>query len=207
MPHVAQEQTCKGRMRWRRPRSVALKLPFFCPQPPRAGGLDSVRISLGRPQSPCVVYSIHGLVALLLRFSVVVGGAVEPPAAQTFERARLWHPHDVPPTRSSLLDRGAQDVICGPIFSWCFGLQRRGSMPPHGLGMACTWVEQRTSRGRSRSFDWSSSSSAPRGACSPCAPRSAILSARAACGGRGSGFRRCWEANEVGWACHRRGIV
>ena len=58
-----------------------------------------------------MVYSIHGLVALLLRFSVVVGGAVEPPAAQTFERARLWHPHYVPPTRSSLLDRGVQDVI------------------------------------------------------------------------------------------------
>jgi hypothetical protein len=115
------------------------------------------------PQSPCVVYSIHGLVALLLRFSVVVGGAVEHPAAQIFKRARLWHLHYIPPTRSSLLDRGAQDVICGPIFSWCFGLQRRGSMLPHGLGMACTWEEQRTSRGRSRSFDWSSYSSAPRG--------------------------------------------
>ena len=91
------------------------------------------------PMSLCVVYSIHGLVALLLRFSVVIGGAVEPPAAHTFERARLWHPHDVPPTCSSLLDRGAQDVICGPILSLCFGLQRRGSMPPHGLDMACTW--------------------------------------------------------------------
>jgi len=110
------------------------------------------------PMSLCVVYSIHGLVALLLRFSVVIGGAVEPPAAHTFERARLWHPHDVPPIRSSLLDRGVQDVICGPIFSLCFGLQRRDSMPPHGLGMACTWEEQRTSRERSRSFDWSSSS-------------------------------------------------
>ena len=63
------------------------------------------------PMSLCVVYSIHGLVALLLHFSVVIGGAVEPPAAHTFERARLWHPHYVPPTRSSLLDRGAQDVI------------------------------------------------------------------------------------------------
>ena len=207
MPHVAQEQNCKGRVRWRRPCSVALKLPFFRPQPWTAGGLDSARVSLGRPQSPCVVYSIHGLVALLLRFSVVIDGAVEPPAAHTFERARLWHPHDVPPTCSSLLDRGAQDVICGPIFSWCFGLQRRGSMPQHGLGMACTWEEQRPSRGRSRSFDWSSSSSAPRGTCSPCAPRSAILSARAACGGRGSGFRRCWQATEVGWACHRRRIA
>ena len=91
------------------------------------------------PMSLCVVYSIHGLVALLLRFSVVIGGAVEPPAAQTFKRARLWHLHYVPPTRSSLLDRGAQDVICGPIFSWCFGLQRCGSMPLDGLGMACTW--------------------------------------------------------------------
>ena len=159
------------------------------------------------PMSPCVVYSIHGLVALLLRFSVVIGGAVEPPAAHTFERARLWHPHDVPPIRSSLLDRGVQDVICGPIFSLCFGLQRRDSMPPHGLGMACTWEEQRTSRERSRRFDWSSSSSAPRGTCSPCAPRSAILSARAACGGRGSGFRRCWQATEVGRACHRRRVA
>ena len=83
-----------------------------------------------------MVYSIHGLVALLLRFSVVVGGAVEPPAAQTFERARLWHLHDVPPTRSSLLDRGAQDVICGPLLSLCLGLQRLCPMPPHGLGMA-----------------------------------------------------------------------
>ena len=55
--------------------------------------------------------------------------------AQTFKRARLWHLHDVPPTRSSLLDRGAQDVICRPIFSWCFGLQRCGSMPLGGLGM------------------------------------------------------------------------
>ena len=93
-----------------------------------------------------------------MRFSVVIGGAVEPPAAQTFKRARLWHLHYVPPIRSSLLDRGVQDVICGPIFSLCFGLQRRDSMPPHGLGMACTWEEQRTSRERSRSFDWSSSS-------------------------------------------------
>ena len=83
-----------------------------------------------------MVYSIHGLVALLLRFSVVVGGAIEPPAAQTFERARLWHLHAVPPTRSSLLDRGAQDVICGPIFSLCLGLQRLCPMPPHGLGKA-----------------------------------------------------------------------
>ena len=153
-----------------------------------------------------MVYSIHGLVALLLRFSVVVGGAVEPPAAQTFERARLWHPHHVPPTRSSLLDRGVQDVICGPIFYRCFWLQRRGSMPPLGLGMACTWVEQRTSKGRSRSFDWSSSSSAPRGTCSPCAPRSAILSAPAACGGQGSGFFRCWRATEDGWSCGRPDI-
>ena len=83
-----------------------------------------------------MVYSIHGLVALLLRFSVVVGGAVEPPAAQTFERARLWHLHAVPPTRSSLLDRGAQDVICGPIFSMIIGLQRLSSMHSRGLGKA-----------------------------------------------------------------------
>ena len=83
-----------------------------------------------------MIYSIHGLVALLLRFSVVVGGAVEPPPAQTFERARLCHPHGVPPTRSFLLGRGAQDVICGPIFSSCLSQQRLWSMPPHGLGMA-----------------------------------------------------------------------
>ena len=83
-----------------------------------------------------MVYSIHGLVGLPLRFSIAIGGAVEPPAAHTFERASLCHLDDAPTVRSSLLDRGAQDVICGPIFSWCFGLQRRGSMPPHGLGMA-----------------------------------------------------------------------
>ena len=138
---------------------------FFVCDRAQAAATPSAHVSLGRPQSPCVVYSIHGLVALLLRFSVVVVGAVEPLAAQAFERARLWHLHDVPPTRSSLLDRGEQDVICGPIFSWCFGLQRRGLMPPHGLGIACTWEEQRTSRGRSRSVDRSSSSSAPRGTC------------------------------------------
>ena len=79
------------------------------------------------------------------------------------------------------------------------------------LHMAWAWPARGLSRGRSRSFDWSSSSSgsAPRGTCSPtpCAPRRAILSARAACGGRGSGFRRCWEATEVGWACHWRRIT
>ena len=86
-----------------------------------------------------MVYSIHGLVGLPLRCIVAIGGADEPSAAHTFERARLCHLDDAPTVRSSLLDRGAQDVICGPIFLLCFGLQRRGSMPPHGLGMACTW--------------------------------------------------------------------
>ena len=151
---------------------------------------SSVCANCAAPMSLCVVYSIHGLVALLLRCSVVFGGTVEHPAAKTFIRARLWHVDDAPTVRSSLLDRVAQDVICGPKVSWCFGLQRRGSMLPHGLAMTCTWEEQRTTRGRSRRFDWSSSSSAPRGTCTACAPRSAILSARAACGGQGSGFFR-----------------
>ena len=96
------------------------------------------------PMSLCVVYSIHGLVALLLRFSVVIGGAVEPPAAHTFERARLWHPHDVPPIRSSLLDRGVQDVICGPIFSLCSGC--RGAI--RCRHMAWAWPARGKSRGR-----------------------------------------------------------
>ena len=76
---------------------------FFVCDRAQAAATPSAHVSLGRPQSPCVVYSIHGLVALLLRFSVVVVGAVEPLAAQAFERARLWHLHAVPPTRSSLL--------------------------------------------------------------------------------------------------------
>lgn len=37
--------------------------------------------------------------------------------------------------------------------------------------------------------------------------RSASLSARAACGGWGSGFWRCWEATEVEWAYHWRRIA
>ena len=40
----------------------------------------------------------------------------------------------------------------------------------------------------------------------PCAPRSAILSAPAACGGRGSGSFRCWRATEDGWSCGRPDI-
>ena len=83
--------------------------------------------------------SIHGLLGLLLRSSGAVGSAIEVTAAQDFERPRLSHPHHVLTLRSALVDRAAQNVIYGPIFSMCIGLQRRGSMPPHGLGMACTW--------------------------------------------------------------------
>ena len=69
--------------------SVALAFSFFRTASLKACSLDSGNTLDISAQSPCVVYSIHRLVALLLRFSVVVGGAVEPPAAQTFERARL----------------------------------------------------------------------------------------------------------------------
>ena len=69
-----------------------------------------------------MVYSIHGLVALLLRFSVAVGGALEVPAEQAFERTLLCHPHHVLTLRSALVDRAAQNGICGPIFSLCLGL-------------------------------------------------------------------------------------
>ena len=146
--HITCARHCSGgpkaRVHCATPRYCALKPPFFRLWSPADCSRDSSRVSLGRPQSPCVVYSIHGLVALLLRFSVVIGGAVEPPAAQTFERARLWHLHDVPPTRSSLLDRGAQDVICGAIFlgaSGCRGVVRC-------FHMAWAWPAREKSRGR-----------------------------------------------------------
>ena len=63
---------------------------------------SSVCANCAAPMSLCVVYSIHGLVALLLRCSVVFGGTVEHPAAKTFIRARLWHVDDAPTVRSSL---------------------------------------------------------------------------------------------------------
>ena len=81
------------------------------------------------------------------------------------------------------------------------------------LHMAWAWPARGKSRGRAGdAADASIGRALPAllGAvptCSPCAPRSAILSARAACGGRGSGFRRCWQATEVGRACHRRRVA
>ena len=62
---------------------------------------------------------IHGLLGLLLRSSDAVDGGIEPPAAQTFERARLSHPHQVSALRSALVYRASQNVIRGPIFSSC----------------------------------------------------------------------------------------
>ena len=74
-------------------------------------------------------------------------------ATQAFERQLLSYPHHVPTLCSALVDRVTQTGICGPILSPCLRPQRLWSMPPHGLGMACTWEEQRTLRGRSRSID------------------------------------------------------
>jgi len=96
---------------------------------------------------------IQGAAAVLLRSFGAVGGKDEPPAAQAFELPHLSHPHHVTTLCSALVDRVAQNVIYGPIFPLCTGLQRRCSMPPHGLGMACKWEEQRTLRGRSRSVE------------------------------------------------------
>ena len=50
-----------------------------------------------------------------MRFSIAIGGAVEPPAAHTFERASLCHLDDAPTVRSSLLDRS---VNVSPGFEW-----------------------------------------------------------------------------------------
>ena len=45
------------------------------------------------------------------------------------------------------------------------------------------------------------------GQCTACAPWSAILSAPAARGGRGSGLLRFWRVSEVQRTCGRRGYV
>ena len=45
------------------------------------------------------------------------------------------------------------------------------------------------------------------GQCTACAPWSAILSAPAARGGRGSGLLRFWRVSEVQRTCKRRGYV
>ena len=50
----------------------------------------------------------------------------------------------------------------------------------------------------------SSSSCAPRGTYTACAQRSASFSARAACGGQGSGLWRCWQVSDVCRSCVRR---
>ena len=60
--------------------------------------------------------------ALLLRSFGAVGGKDEPPAAQALKLTHLSHPHHVPTLRSALVDRVAQNGICGPMFSMSMGL-------------------------------------------------------------------------------------
>ena len=48
-----------------------------------------------------------------MRSSDAVDGGIEPPAAQTFERARLSHAHQVSALRSALVYRASQNVIRG----------------------------------------------------------------------------------------------
>ena len=60
--------------------------------------------------------------ALLLRSFGAVSGKDEPPAAQAFERTHQSDPHHVLTLRSALVDRVAQNGICGPIISLCIGL-------------------------------------------------------------------------------------
>ena len=69
-----------------------------------------------------MAYGLKGAATLLLRSSGAVGGKDEPPAVQAFELTQLSHPHHVPTLRSALVDRAAQNVIYGPIFSLCIGL-------------------------------------------------------------------------------------
>ena len=69
-----------------------------------------------------MAYGLKGAATLLLRSFDAPGGADEPRAAQAFERPRLSHPHHVLTLRSALVDRAAQNGICGPIFSLFLGL-------------------------------------------------------------------------------------
>ena len=83
---------------------------------------DSVVASSGAPPSPGVAYGLKGAATLLLRSFDAPGGADEPRAAQAFERTHLSHAHHVLTLRSALVDRVAQNGICGPIISLCIGL-------------------------------------------------------------------------------------
>ena len=76
----------------------------------------------GAPLSTGVAYGLKGAATLLLRSFDALGGADEPRAAQAFERTHLSHAHHVLTLRSALVDRVAQNVIYGPIFSMCIGL-------------------------------------------------------------------------------------
>ena len=79
------------------------------------------------------------------------------------------------------------------------------------LHMVWAWPERGKRRGRSGKAGEASFGRALLatrvGTCTACAPWSAILSAPAACGGRGSGLWRCWRVSEVGWTCGRRHIA
>ena len=74
-----------------------------------------------------MAYGLKGAATLLLRspgaaLAQLVVAKDEPPDVQAFELTHLSHPHHVPTLRSALVDRVAQNVICGPIFSMCIGL-------------------------------------------------------------------------------------
>ena len=69
-----------------------------------------------------MAYGLKGAAGLLLRSFDAPDGTDEPRAAQVFERPRQSHPHHVLTLRSALVDRAAQNGICGPIFSLCLGL-------------------------------------------------------------------------------------
>ena len=92
-----------------------------------------------------MAYGLKGAATLLLRSFDAPGGKDEPRAAQAFERPRLSHPHHVLTLRSALVDRAAQNGICGPIFhdaSGCRGVARC-------LHMAWVWPARGNGRGRS----------------------------------------------------------
>ena len=62
-----------------------------------------------------MAYGLKGAATLLLRSFDAPGGADEPRAAQAFERTHLSHAHHVLTLRSALVDRVAQNRICGPM--------------------------------------------------------------------------------------------